>query len=318
MSARLILHIGSPKTGSTALQKALYLNRDALKSQGVSYAEVNLRGYGHHDLAYLLGGGYPDFATPQPRPLAELLLELDQALAEPVETVVISSENFYLYPNPGPLKEAIAKSPVSRQVAVVVYVRRQDELAVSWYNQAVKAQGYTGDFQKHLKEMLKLWDLEQALKPWVAAFGQESICLRVYEQLDILADFSMLTGIQFEQLPVEPTNTRLVRDLLELQRITNRLPLSIQEKRRYHHELMALSRSPDVLELLNDTPLLSPEEARAILAHFEASNQRTARKFLKRDQLFLAPLFDGPTPPPYPGLKVETLALVSSWLLAKR
>ena len=32
-----ILHIGAPKCGSTALQSAFYLNRDALKRAGVEY-----------------------------------------------------------------------------------------------------------------------------------------------------------------------------------------------------------------------------------------------------------------------------------------
>ena len=48
---RLVLHIGGPKTGSTALQRTLFANRAALLERGFDYANVNLRGYGHHDLA---------------------------------------------------------------------------------------------------------------------------------------------------------------------------------------------------------------------------------------------------------------------------
>ena len=35
--ATTILHIGAPKCGSTALQSALFLNRERLKSQGIEY-----------------------------------------------------------------------------------------------------------------------------------------------------------------------------------------------------------------------------------------------------------------------------------------
>jgi hypothetical protein len=320
-SRRLILHIGGPKTGSTALQRTLFANREALRARGVDYAEVNLRGFGHHDLAYLLGGGYPAFATPQPRTLGELLDELDEALGGPAPTVVISSENFALHPNPGPLAAAAARA--GRQVEVVVYVRRQDELVLSWYNQSVKAQGFAGPLADPSSSVHEQWDVAAVLAPWEAAFG--AVTLRVYEkgQLvddDICADFFQTAQLPAEGLPREadPSNTRLSRDLLEMQRITNRLPLTVQEKRKYHHALMALSRSPEVAPTLNDTPLWTGAQRRALLARFADSNARVAQRYFQRDDLFLQPPPALDTDPaPYPGLRAEVVALVMGWLLAK-
>jgi hypothetical protein len=211
-----------------------------------------------------------------------------------------------------------------RSVEVVVYVRRQDELVLSWYNQAVKAQGMADplpppDDPSHLQ-----WDISKIVAPWESVFS--SIRLRVYEtgQMlngDICSDFFSVVGISSKGIVVEsePRNTRLVRDLLEMQRITNCLPLSYQEKRRYHHELMALARAPGITGRLLDTPLWSTAERIHLLSRFESSNQSIARRYFGRDELFSdsVPVTDA-SACSYPGLRPETTALVMGWLLAKR
>ena len=138
------LHIGVPKTGSTALEKFLLHNRDALKKHGWKYPDVSIRGSGHHDLAFLIGGDYPKWATPQDRPLEDIVGELLYKVAE-CDRMILSSENFYLYPRPAKTEKILTQAGFpAENVKVIVYVRRQDEILMSWYNQAVKAQGYTG------------------------------------------------------------------------------------------------------------------------------------------------------------------------------
>ena len=44
---KLILHIGTHKTGSTAIQNWLYWNRDTLAAQGVLYARTDREPYPH-------------------------------------------------------------------------------------------------------------------------------------------------------------------------------------------------------------------------------------------------------------------------------
>ena len=137
------VHIGAPKTGSTAIQRFLFENREALRERAMLYPDANLRGYGHHDLAFLLSGGYPAWAIPQPKPLAEIAAELRAAGADHGGSIVLSSENFYLFPAPTALRALLNSTGASigRQIGIIVYVRRQDDAHESWYNQTVKAQG---------------------------------------------------------------------------------------------------------------------------------------------------------------------------------
>src|SRR5262245_44821842 len=138
------LHIGAPKTGSTAIQRFLTASRETLAARGCLYPQAACRARGHPDLAFLARGGYPHWATPQERDLDALVADLRNEIeSSPQPNIVLSSENFYLLcPAEGAaaLMRRIGFAP--DRITVVAYLRRQDEAAMSWYNQAVKAQGY--------------------------------------------------------------------------------------------------------------------------------------------------------------------------------
>ncbi|WP_372398645.1 hypothetical protein ABMY26_18505 [Azospirillum sp. HJ39] len=326
-----IIHIGAPKTGSTAIQRFLHENRDRLETLGVLYPDVSLRGYGHHDLAFLLGGGYPAWATPQDLPLSELGEALRNAVRTAgVETVLLSSENFYLYPAPSALRGLLRSAGLSAEdrISVVCYLRRQDEAHVSWYNQTVKAQGNHIDFTASMRRDHGLWDYAERLKPWQAEFGAQSIMLRDYGATsadDVLTDFLAAIGFShasFDLPPIRP-NGRINRDLLDFQRLVNRLPLKVVQKRRFHKQLIALTEATADSGLFDDTPLLSPSGRAALLESYGASNTLVARTFLNREELFPAA---APAAEPAParaagkrrGLTAAKLAAIVRWLAVQR
>jgi hypothetical protein len=76
-------------------------------------------------------------------------------------------------------------------------------------------------------------------------------------------------------------------DLLELQRHINRLPLSVQQKRRFHHELMALSQRSRGAGFFDEGPVIDDDRAEQILASYAESNRRVAQRYFARDRLFL-------------------------------
>jgi len=322
------VHIGAPKTGSTFLQRVFFENRDALRARGLLYPEVSLRGFGHHDLAFLLAGGYPEWATAQERSLESLSDDLARAVAGFSASVLLSSENFYLLPDPPALKNLLETTGAlaGRRARIIVYLRRQDDAHESWYNQRVKAQGDTGDIEESIARAHDLWDYPRQLALWGETFGEDNLAVRRYPPSDtgaapLVEDMfgALEIGAAGLALPHQHVNTAHNRDVLAFQRQLNRLPLSPQEKRRFHHELMALSTRAKGLGLFDERPLLSPAERRTIMERYAAGNAEISKRYFAG-----APLFaDEPAAPEAPasaqpaGLTNEKLLLILGWILAQ-
>lgn len=310
------IHIGAPKTGSTALQQFLTENAGRLAQHGCLYPDVNLRGFGHHDLAFLLHGQYPDWATPQPRTLEALAEDMRRAVATQPRELVLSSEDFYIFPAPGRLRAFLASNGARGNARVVVYLRRQDEALVSWYNQIVKAQGYTGSMEDALRDYRDLWDYRARLAPWAEAFGRDALAVRVLEKSDIRKDFLGILGLDMTGFSFASTspNARINRDLLEYQRQINREPISAQEKRRFHKALIALTAATAQTKAFDDTPLLDPAARTRLLQDYAASNAAVARDFLGRDDLFPAPSVVQDQRSTWPGLSSDKIARIETWI----
>jgi len=324
-----ILHIGAPKTGSTAIQRALFENQDKLLAHDFLYPNVSLRGYGHHDLAFLLGGGYPDWATSQARTLEDLRGDLLAALRRhPVGTVIISSENFYLYPKPKELRDLLLSVGMAPDdpVSVICYVRRQDAAHVSWYNQTVKAQGSVLSFAECVRQHRSLWDYEQGLRPWQETFGTAALSIRDYSSFgagagDILEDFFCAIGLPLTdfKVPADRINERINRDLLTFQRSINRLPLSITQKRRYHKQLIALSSASSGKGIFDDRPFLTRAEAVDLLQCYAASNRAVAETYLGRSDLFAPAIPESDDAiSGTGGLTLSKILLILKWLFIGR
>lgn len=328
-----LLHIGVPKTGSTSLQRFLTANTSGLARAGWSYPDVSRRGWGHHDLAFLLGDGYPAWAVPQPRNLDDLARQLADECRS-ASRVIISSENFYLFADPIRTRDLLADSGFPPgTIGVVVYLRRQDDMHLSWYNQAVKAQGFSGSLAQSIEETFELWDYAARLAAWSDAFGHDRLAVRVYpagqadaasSRFDVRCDFLRAAGIDPEPFDFDAaaTNTRLNRDVLEFQRTINRLPLPATAKRAFHRELMALTAATAATPLFADHPLLDGPGRRGLLERYARGNAEVARRYLGRDELFAPdPADDGAGPPcggEWPGLTAEKVAAIVGWLLVRR
>jgi hypothetical protein len=89
---RLVLHIGTHKTGTTALQRSFWKRRELLASHGIIYPDFGTPS-GHHGL---LGEVNPALARnyPLPKPSAELMADLAARYADSDATVILSSEEF--------------------------------------------------------------------------------------------------------------------------------------------------------------------------------------------------------------------------------
>ncbi len=325
-SAKLFIHIGAPKTGTTLLQRAATEQRDRLAEHGLLYPKSALRGFGHHDFAFLLDGGYPDWAKPQTRSLADLEADLATECHAHSGDILLSSEDFYLFPQPGRLRDLVLRTGLDqgRDVRIIVYVRRQDEAMESWYNQLIKAQGYSGSPEDALEQWFWLWDYATEIDRWAATFGREALMVCDYHEATageggLVADFWSRVAPAMARERTSRTSERinigLNRDLLEIQKIINRLPISIVEKRDFHQDLMTLTEKGG--SFFSTAPVYDAETRHAIMKRHAAGNAAVGKTWFGKGTLF--PPADGMrATAPYPGLDQEKIIATLAWLLLKR
>ena len=123
---------------------------------------------------------------PRSASLDALVAALQTEIEAGPATTILSSENFYLLCEPTAVQDLMARLTASPAVPSRWWstCAAQDEAALSWYNQAVKAQGYAGYFEDHMATHQGLWDYHRHLQAWAGAFGRERMVVRRYDAGD--------------------------------------------------------------------------------------------------------------------------------------
>jgi hypothetical protein len=236
---RLILHIGTPKTGTTAVQRFLCANRQCLVESDVHYATPH-GSVQANAVANALSTGDNRAVS------AFLVKQVKSARQCGADTVLISAENFYarnvhaamqrqqVVPNAPErdqmfvetLRELVPDEIVTCQIAC--YLRRPDRYSESLYNQHVKRGIIDSTFEEFLSLIEPALSYDRCLCPWADVFGQSNCVVRVYDSVkkDVVGDFvTNVLGIRdlsrFSHVGNQ-ANERLTRDLLEFKRLKNR------------------------------------------------------------------------------------------------
>jgi glycosyltransferase involved in cell wall biosynthesis len=123
---RILLHIGTHKTGTTSIQRSLQAQAARLRQQGVWYPPAG--DAQHWRLAYDLRAG-------NRRPLLAALAEARQ---QGCDTLLLSSEAFLEQAPFGLARELAFLRQEADEVNIILYLRRQDLYWESLYREAVK------------------------------------------------------------------------------------------------------------------------------------------------------------------------------------
>ncbi len=184
---RLVLHIGMHKTGSTSVQRFFARNRPLLRLLGITYPEARdasgKRLPKHNHLFHAISHEKDKGA---PHPVLGSSAALIEKLAETVEgngTTVISAEG--LSGEDPAFANAFAPLRGRFPVRVVVFLRRQDDWAQSFYKQMVHSREVreARPFDAFLagKSTRDHLDYAQLLDWWAAALGEDAIRVEIYK-----------------------------------------------------------------------------------------------------------------------------------------
>ena len=238
---RYILHIGTNKTGTSSLQRALFDNRGVLREHGVAYPTIGVDMAGHHNLSRALRG-----APTEHLGMPENWMEDFKAECAGCETCVVSSEHFHTQADPA----VVATLFPTTDTTVVLYVREPVAYMISWYQQAIQARNTAVD----LSEFIQIFRTGyiDILNRWEAVFGVGNVVPRLYDRAalhegDIVQDFAfnflpslapVLTTRQYA------SNPSISGNLLFIKRVMNCL-LTKEESQSVTNDLTALSTLDD-------------------------------------------------------------------------
>ncbi|MCG5510648.1 hypothetical protein [Ectothiorhodospira lacustris] len=193
----MILHIGTEKTGSTALQGALYRHRDLLRSYGLAYyhspGRQEARGIASAALDnkaaddYLRQLGCEDAASREAFRQCEVdsLRNTLESLPPSVHTVILSSEHFHsrLVDTSHLTWLRQLLEPFAESFEVVVYLRRQVDMLASFYSTQLKNGGTqllerTAERACHSRN--HYYNYKKLLALWGKVFGHDALCVRLF------------------------------------------------------------------------------------------------------------------------------------------
>lgn len=179
---RIILHVGTPKTGTTAIQSAMATGREQLSGLGVCYPKAGEPGrglHGHHNLAYEIAPGPNRLKFRQEYGTwANLVEEVRKSGAS---TVLISSEAFRFH-LARLLAARIAEFWPAERIEVVLYLRPQWEYIESGYNQLARFGGIEGESiaQFWMRQSKRLGDYRHLISVWEQNFPNSLVTFLPY------------------------------------------------------------------------------------------------------------------------------------------
>lgn len=291
----LLIHIGTPKTGSTALQKFLYQNREKLKKYGWYYPDLKAR-FPHYKTNDTGSNKNGDLFLNEETQLhiegerwKNVWIEVTNELQK--NNVIISSEELYTIDKDKFFQEA---KNVYDNIKVIIYLRRQDLFIESVWKQIVKdtvcletkiEDTNWSALEQYFYYYKNIEQIENIL-------GKDNLIVRVYEKgqfdgLDgsIISDFMFQIGIMEldEFIPVCYVNESIDDNFLEIKRIVNKV---LNKNKTYKNALNEYFLK-NLFKVQGKEKIgygyLSEKERRKILEYFADENENVAKKYLGRE-----------------------------------
>lgn len=305
---KLIIHVGTPKTGTSALQQFLHNNNDYLKSHGVCYpdfsTEIEKLGYERYSLnPYKNGVVLGRHIVPKignlyiKEPEWHCFLErMSFWLAK--YDVILSEESIWLW-NSAQLLSEIKKNYPNVDIHVVVYLRRQDRYIESGWNQRIKEGNFLDEeFSEYVLHLDKQHDYLERLNLIKSVIDIKNIHVRIYEKEsfegvngDIFSDFFYTLNIPFnsdkliknadytnQSLPLQYAETKRCMNFI-LKKYPNYIRVTLENRFR---KVLTLLDDGDISNIADG--IFTSEERQKVIEGYQLANSEIVRLYLNNDR----------------------------------
>lgn len=296
----LLFHIGMFKTGTTSLQRFLYDNSELLKKYHWSYPKLDTT-----DVVWINGRklGWDDGSAQRWETIKQDLKEHN----------VIISEEGYCYLLDKFFKVLSKAQEFHHNIKVIIYLRRQDRLAESMYNQDVKQLSEHSSFHEYMNDRIRFFvNYLELLDKISEKIGRENIIVRVYEKeqfegerKDIFSDFihslpGPAVNLDWQQAIIpDRKNLSLNGNFYEIKKICNSIIENPCECWNREH-FRAITQISGKKHTQNSKGLnagyITKQERMDLLDSQAENNAEIARKYLNREngELFYDKFLDYP------------------------
>lgn len=325
----IYLHVGTAKTGTTAIQNFCSENQEVLNQQGYYYPEFTYRYPSASRLRnghFLFGRVHDEDGIRDDKREEEIFKEGFQKIYEAFETypnIILSDEGLWTcgFRDEKNVWEKIKEEIGEKQIAikVIVYLRIQDTFLYSWWSQRVK-EGLRGESQLTWERMaeelpmiqLDYYDMLEKIADYV---GKDNIIVRRFDAErfiggDLYTDFIDALGLTYSEeyhIKSEMRNISLTRNNNEIKRILNRLPeLDADGNAMFRQMLVEQSEYQEEDDMYS---MFSEEERTVFLTKYHEGNIQIAKEYLGEEELFFPK--DGKKKKwnPYDGYMLEDVIL---------
>lgn len=304
--ATVYLHIGTMKTGTSAIQRFLFENRKYLKSQGYAYP-VMKQGLpskyafrNGHFILYLTGREKALKIDVDEQKVLQDAFEQIGKVAKEFEHIILSDELIWHYSATDSefwqkLKERFRA--IDCDLKVIVYLRRQDTFAESLYSHEIKSRDiFHGDFSEYIKgnmAELFVFDYYGNIRKIEACLGKENVLLRTYDKgrlagknTMILSDFLETVGLTFDEnykTQESAKNSGLEGNYVEFKRLVNAVPEYRGLDNFLKKPLALASSAMTEGKLRSRAGYFTETERKEFLSRFEEGNRRIAEEYFGRE-----------------------------------
>lgn len=301
----LYIHIGTPKTGTTSIQRFCMGNSEALENRGyvypifpVTFPTVSQPRNGHFLIGVVKDEDGNRLEAEEKRIFLECMERVKDLLGV-FDAVILSDESIWRSMDVErknlleALKEEAEKG--GYQVRMIVYLRRQDDFICSLWNQIIKGKLCSVSeerFEDYLEKInldIRL-DYYEKLEKIAAVIGKENVIVRRFERDSfaggsIYSDFLSAIGIPDMDgfsIQQDVRNLRLEGNMPEIKRALNGLPQMAQwETQEFFRSI--LRECSDISAKNYPCSMFSKEEAEEFLGRYQEGNRRIAREYLKEE-----------------------------------
>jgi len=317
MKKKLFIHIGTHKTGSTAIQRTLLAARRELRNEGIIYLPAPPPVYRSTPYIANLTGRDAEMVRDSQN---WLLQETEKQSAE--DKFLISYEGFSGslrtgYRNSGIVAECLREMTGSFDVHIIAYLRRQDSFIEAAYTEMIHAGALSSTFPEFVISLgERPFDWQLFLSSYAKHFGKESITVRRYDKeflptdQSIIEDFAGVIGsecLKETELGYSP-NRGYSRDALEIARLCGPYFDNNAEKRN----LRSILQSTNSKQPFESYSFFDFDDRVNLLSKYSDSDAAVAKVYLKdsSDKLFSDPEVSDQPQGSYQGLTPGSVSIV--------